>query len=73
MIDPRTFKVIGTYPTGREPQHVVPSWDMKTLRVNDDIGNDMVPINPVTGKPGKRFQVEDPTTCTSPPTAPARW
>ena len=52
--------MIGTYPTGREPQHVVPSWDMKTLWVNDDIGNDMVPINPVTGKPGKRIQVKDP-------------
>lgn len=33
---------------------------MKTLWVNDDIGNDMVPINPVTGKPGKRIQVKDP-------------
>jgi YVTN family beta-propeller protein len=60
VIDPETFKVIGTYPTGREPQHVVPSWDMKTLWVNDDIGNDMVPISPVTGKPGRRIRVEDP-------------
>lgn len=60
VIDPKTFKVIATYPTGREPQHVVPSWDMKTLWVNDDLGNDMVPINPVTGKPGKRIKVEDP-------------
>jgi YVTN family beta-propeller protein len=60
VIDPATFRVIGTYPTGSEPQHVVPSWDLKTLWVNDDLGNDMVPINPVTGKPGKRVQVEDP-------------
>ncbi|MEP7369088.1 MAG: hypothetical protein ABI662_05500 [Dermatophilaceae bacterium] len=60
VIDPRTFKVIATYPTGREPQHVVPSWDMKTLWVNDDIGNDMVPIDPRTGKPGRRVQVQDP-------------
>jgi DNA-binding beta-propeller fold protein YncE len=52
--------VIATYPTGREPQHVVPSWDMKTLWVNDDLGNDMVPINPVTGKPGTPVPVEDP-------------
>lgn len=60
VIDPKTFRVIGTYPTGREPQHVVPSWDMKTLWVNDDIGNDMVPIDPRTGRPGKRVAVQDP-------------
>ena len=60
VIDPKTFRVIGTYPTGREPQHVVPSWDMRTLWVNDDIGNDMVPIDPRTGRPGKRVAVQDP-------------
>jgi YVTN family beta-propeller protein len=60
VIDPATFTVIATYPTGREPQHVVPSWDMKTLWVNDDLGNDMVPIDPVTGRPGKPVKVEDP-------------
>ena len=60
VIDPKTFTVIGAYPTGREPQHVVPSWDLKTLWVNDDLGNDMVPMDPRNGKPGKRVQVEDP-------------
>ncbi len=60
VIDPRTFSVIGTYPTGGQPQHVVPSWDMKTLWVNDDIGNDLVSINPITGRPGRRVHVEDP-------------
>ena len=69
VIDPTTFTVIATYPTGREPQHVVPSWDLKTLWVNNDIGNDLVPINPITGKPRKRVRVEDPSTSTSPPTA----
>ena len=60
VIDPTTFAVIATYPTGREPQHVVPSWDLKTLWVNDDLGNDMVPIDPNTGKPGTPVHVEDP-------------
>jgi len=60
VIDPKSFRVIATYPTGREPQHVVPSWDMKTLWVNDDLGNNMVPINPITGMPGKPVNVEDP-------------
>ena len=45
--------MIAAYPTGREPQHVVPSWDEETLWVNDDLGNDVVPINPITGTPGK--------------------
>jgi len=60
VIDPSTYKVIATYPTGGQPQHVVPSWDMRTLWVNDDIGNDMVPIDPISGKPGKRVRVQDP-------------
>jgi len=60
VIDPRTFTLIETYPTGQQPQHVVPSWDLKTLWVNDDLGNDLVPIDPMTGKPGRRVQVEDP-------------
>jgi YVTN family beta-propeller protein len=60
VIDPRTYKVIARYPTGHEPQHVVPSWDLKTLWVNDDLGNDLVPINPRTGRPGPKVAVADP-------------
>ncbi|WP_372351836.1 PQQ-binding-like beta-propeller repeat protein [Streptomyces sp. KL116D] len=60
VIDPKTFKVIETIPVGRQPQHVVPSWDMKTLWVNDDKGNTLTPIDPKTGKAGKRVDVHDP-------------
>lgn len=60
VIDPATFRVIGTYSTGGQPQHVVPSWDMKALWVNDTLGNDLVRIDPTTGKPGKRVKVQDP-------------
>ena len=59
-IDPRTFKVIRTFRTAREPQHVVPSWDLKTLWVNNDLGNSLTPINPLTGLPGKPVAVHDP-------------
>ncbi|MGZ0149713.1 YncE family protein [Kribbella sp. WER1] len=59
-IDPRTFKVIRTFRTGREPQHVVPSWDLKTLWVNNDLGNSLTPINPLTGIPGRPVAVHDP-------------
>ena len=53
VIDPATFQVIGTYPVGREPQHVVPSWDLKTLWVNNDLGNSLTPIDPATGHFGR--------------------
>ncbi|MEU6659696.1 hypothetical protein [Streptomyces sp. NPDC046821] len=60
VIDPKTFKVIDTIRVGRQPQHVVPSWDMKTLWVNDDKGNTLTPIDPRTGKAGKPVDVHDP-------------
>jgi YVTN family beta-propeller protein len=60
VIDPATYKVIETIPVGRQPQHVVPSWDLKTLWVNNDRGNSLTPINPATGKAGKPVDVHDP-------------
>ena len=33
VIDPATLKVLYTFPVGINPQHVVPSWDLKTLWV----------------------------------------
>jgi len=59
-IDPHTFKVVRTFATGIEPQHVVPSWDLKTLWVNNDLGNSLTKVDPRTGKPGKRVAVHDP-------------
>jgi YVTN family beta-propeller protein len=60
VIDPATYKVIKTIRVGREPQHVVPSWDLKTLWVNNDLGNTLTPIDPATGKAGKPVPVHDP-------------
>ncbi|HEX2894459.1 MAG TPA: hypothetical protein VHO29_10700 [Marmoricola sp.] len=60
VIDPATYRVIRSFPVGREPQHVVPSWDLKTLWVNDDKGNDLVPIDARTGKVGRPVPVADP-------------
>jgi YVTN family beta-propeller protein len=59
-IDPATFKVVRRFKVGAVPQHVVPSWDLKTLWVNDNNGNTLVPIDPVTGNPGTPIPVEDP-------------
>ncbi|MET8855821.1 YncE family protein [Streptomyces sp. NPDC004579] len=60
VIDPKTYKVIETIPVGNQPQHVVPSWDLKTLWVNNDRGNTLTPIDPKTGKAGKPVDVHDP-------------
>ncbi|MFR0357090.1 hypothetical protein [Streptomyces sediminimaris] len=60
VIDPATYKVIETIPVGTQPQHVVPSWDLKTLWVNNDKGNTLTPIDARTGKAGKTVDVHDP-------------
>jgi YVTN family beta-propeller protein len=60
VIDPATYKVVRTVPVGHQPQHVVPSWDMQTLWVNNDLGNSLTPIDPRTGAFGKPVPVNDP-------------
>ena len=64
VIDPKTFKVVEHYRIGDEPQHVVPSWDLKTLWVTDNAegrtDGGLTPINPKTGQPGKEIMVPDP-------------
>jgi YVTN family beta-propeller protein len=60
VISQRTLKVIATFPTGALPQHVTPSYDLKTLYVDNDLGNTLTPIDPRTGLPGTPIPVEDP-------------
>ena len=64
VIDPKTFKVVDHFRVGDEPQHVVPSWDLKTLWVTDNAegrtDGGLTPINPKTGQPGKEIMVPDP-------------
>jgi YVTN family beta-propeller protein len=60
VIDPRTYKVVDHFGVGAVPQHVTPSHDLKTLYVNDDVGNTLTPIDPRTARPGKAFSVDDP-------------
>ena len=60
LIDPQTYRVVGRFRTGTEPQHVVPSWDLRTLWVNDDRGNELIPISARTGRPGRPISVADP-------------
>jgi sugar lactone lactonase YvrE len=60
VIDQRTFRQVERFHVGRLPQHVVPSWDLRTLWVNDDQSNDLVPIDPRTGRHGRPVSVTDP-------------
>ncbi len=60
VIDPATYRVVRVVKVGRLPQHVTPSYDLKTLYVDNDEGNSLTPINPRTGTFGKMIPVADP-------------
>ncbi len=60
VIDPKTFKVVSSFPVGAMPQHIVPSYDLKTLYVVNDVGSTITPIDPVSAKPGKAIPITDP-------------
>jgi YVTN family beta-propeller protein len=64
VIDTATLKVVDTLDAGLGPQHIIPSWDMKTLWVANNASGtfkgSMTPIDPLTGKPGARIAVNDP-------------
>ncbi|GAB2178350.1 YncE family protein [Dongia sp. agr-C8] len=64
VIDPILMKVIGRFRTGVNPQHVVPSWDLKTLWVVNNaekrMNGSVTPIDPKTARPGRSIAVDDP-------------
>jgi YVTN family beta-propeller protein len=61
VIDQQTFKIVRTFPVKGRPQHVVPSYDLKTLYAASDLGNSLQPIDPATGAPsGPPIPVADP-------------
>jgi YVTN family beta-propeller protein len=61
VIDQRTFKIVAHYRVGLLPQHVTPSYDLRTLWVDNDVGNSLTPVSPITGRPkGKPVPVSDP-------------
>jgi YVTN family beta-propeller protein len=63
VIDPATYQVVDKFKVGGNPQHVIPSWDMKTLWVAGSaerkLSGMVIPIDPKTGKPGPTVKVED--------------
>jgi YVTN family beta-propeller protein len=60
VIDPQTYRVIDRFRVGRQPQHVTPSYDLKTLWVLNDLGDSLTRIDPATGRKGETIPVKDP-------------
>jgi YVTN family beta-propeller protein len=60
VIDPATYTIVDHFSVGREPQHVTPSYDLKTLWVLADKGGTLTRIDPVTGKKQQTVEVADP-------------
>jgi YVTN family beta-propeller protein len=64
VIDPATLKVVDRFKVGLSTQHVVPSWDLKTLWVANNAertpNGSLTPVDPKTGKPGAPVPVDDP-------------
>jgi YVTN family beta-propeller protein len=60
VIDPKTFKIVAHFDVGRQPQHVVPSYDLKTLWVLNDLGDSLTKIDPATGEKKETIPVIDP-------------
>ena len=53
VIDQRTGRIVDHFAVGALPQHVTPSWDLRTLWVTNDNGNSLTPIDPRTGRHGR--------------------
>ena len=64
VIDPATLQVVDTFRVRPNPQHLIPSWDLKKLWVASSAASrrfhgGLTPIDPVTGKPGPTIAVPD--------------
>ena len=64
VVDPALMKVVDRFKVGIGPQHIVPSWDLRTLWVTNNAegrtDGSLTPIDPRSGKPGTAIAVDDP-------------
>jgi YVTN family beta-propeller protein len=60
VINPRTYRVVRSFPAGEYPQHVTPSWNMRFLYVGDIVGNALTVIDPRTHRPVRTIRLPDP-------------
>ena len=60
IIDPVTRQIVGSFTSEGTPQHIVPSYDLRTLWILNNKGDTVVPINAHTGRVGNPIPVNDP-------------
>jgi DNA-binding beta-propeller fold protein YncE len=60
VISQRTKKVVRTLHVGYLSQHVVPSYDLQHLYVNSSVSDQLIEINPRTGREGRHISVPRP-------------
>jgi YVTN family beta-propeller protein len=64
VVDPVAMKVVDRFKVGIGPQHIVPSWDLRTLWVTNNAegrtDGSLTPIDPRSGRPGPPVMVDDP-------------
>ena len=60
VINPHTFQVVNHFKVGRQPQHVTPSYDLKTLWALNDLSDSLTRINPANGQKEDTVPVKDP-------------
>jgi DNA-binding beta-propeller fold protein YncE len=60
VIDQRTHKIVRVLHTGVLSQHVTPSWDLRTLFVEASGSNQLVAINPRSGRIERRIPMPRP-------------
>jgi YVTN family beta-propeller protein len=59
-INPATFRIIRTFPTGTYDQHITPGWNLHWLYVNNTTSNTLTVLNPRTGRKVRTIPVTDP-------------
>jgi YVTN family beta-propeller protein len=59
-IDPATFAVLRTFPTGSSDQHITPGWNLRRLYVNNTSSNTAHVSSPRIGRPIRTIPVADP-------------
>ncbi len=64
VIDPATLAVVSVFKVGHNPQHIVPSWDLRTLWVTNNAegrsDGTLTPIDARSGRAGAPIAVDDP-------------
>ncbi len=60
VIDPKTFKIIGRFNTGLNPEHITPDWDLSKLYVNNMGGSKLTVVNATTARPIGNINVPYP-------------